>query len=948
MSSMQTGPVQRGHRVALTLALVLGLHVHSIAHAGADAEYRLSQGSTTALMTPDLSDSVATDSAREDPFPADGFTIETSIDGAGFFVFANETGKVRAFAEAADGGGAPTAGATVLVWNGWFRKTAPNTTASFTVNRSFLTLFIDRPVTLPNPPSAYLHMKVTLLDKSRSAIFVQTGTNDDGTPIFGLSNPLESVQFKHEARVVGSEGTRSGGLRQEETTLFDTLVFDQINSEPLSPEDKADPVVQRTLDTGDGFVNYTTEPYRQSIDLSGIPVGGIFVVRYELIVIASKQAGGENESQGFVGDPLDVDSGLVLLTDAEPLEDDESAENCGARSDPNRYRYDNAEAIVTDTYTGLVWQRCPVGSSLDDNSTAENAADDRCDATGATSVTWQAALQRSVLDTTAGRSDWRVPNLKELESIVEPTCSRPALDTALFPRNAASFLWSSTPDPLNGAAALSLDVSAGESASTLKTATADVLLVSTSDELPVQPLPLMTVDRPSPVNEGDAGTTNLQFPIRLDAPASTDVSVTFETRDRTAIAGQDYTASSGTIVIPAGVQAAEVQVAVLGDTVSETDEALLLEITDVSDGVRLLAETAIGEIDDDEPLISIQPSSAGEGNAGTTPLSFTVSLSVATETEVAVNFATSDGTATAGTDYTATSGTLVIPAGSTTGTVVVNVLGDQATEGDELFTVTLSDASANARVTSNAAQAQGSIVDDDAATLQALNDTGLTVCADASSSGKACAQTAAFPGQDAQFGRDATNNDNADGDAGFSFTKLDASGVPLADQTAPFNVTPWDCVRDEITGLEWEVKTDNGGLRDKDWTYSWFNSTGVNDGGSAGTANGGVCVDTSNCDTEKYVSAVNAAGMCGRNDWRLATREELQSIVNISQFNSAPRYDIDFFPNPPPSLSQAHWTSTPDASSSAIAWTVDTLKGRGSAIFAKSREFRVFLVRGGN
>ena len=943
MSNVQTGP-----RAALTLALVLALGVHPRAHASAAAEYRLSQGSTTALMTTDLSDTANSSIFFDDPFPPGGLEIETSIDGAGFFVFANETGKVRVFAEAAGGGAAPTAGATVLVWDGWFRKGAPNNTASFTVNRSFLTLFIDRPVTLPDPPSAYLHMKVTLLDKSRSAIFVQTGTNDDGTPIFGLSNPLESVQFKHEARVVGIEGTRSGGLKQEETTLFDTLVFDQVNSADDPVLDFADPVVQSKLDTGDGFVNYTTEPYRQSIDLSGIPVGGVFVVRYEMIVIASKQDGGENESQAFLGDPLDVDSGIVLVTDAEPLEDDASAENCGARSDPSRYRYDNAEAIVTDTYSGLVWQRCPVGFTLNSNGTAENAADDRCEAPGDTSVTWQAALQRSVLDSTAGRSDWRVPNLKELESIVEPACSRPALDTALFPRSGASFLWSSTPDPLSGAAALSLDVSAGESASTLKTAAADVLLVSTNDEPPVQPLPLITVGRPLPVLEGNAGTTNLLFPIRLDAPVSADVSVTFETLDRTAIAGQDYTASSGTIVIPAGVQAAEVQVAVLGDAVSEPDEALLLEITDVSDGVRLLEETAIGEIDDDEPLISIQPASAGEGNAGPTPLSFTVSLSAAADAEVAVNFVTSDGTATAGVDYTATNGTLVIPAGNTSGTVVVNVLGDQSVEGDELFTVTLSEASANSRVTSNAAQAQGSIVDDDAATLRALNDTGLTVCADASSSGKACAQTAAFPGQDAQFGRDATNNDNTDGDAGFSFTKLDAGGVPLADQTAPFTVAPWDCVRDEVTGLEWEVKTDNGGLRDKDWTYSWFNSTGVNDGGSEGTANGGVCVDTSNCDTEKYVSAVNAVGMCGRNDWRLATREELQSIVDISQFNSAPRYDIDFFPNPPPSLSQAHWTSTPDASSSDIAWTVDVLKGRGAAIFSKSREFPVLLVRSGN
>ena len=206
-----------------------------------------------------------------------------------------------------------------------------------------------------------------------------------------------------------------------------------------------------------------------------------------------------------------------------------------------------------------------------------------------------------------------------------------------------------------------------------------------------------------------------------------------------------------------------------------------------------------------------------------------------------------------------------------------------------------------------------------------------------------------IPGTGCAFGRDATANNDADGAAGFSFTKLDAAGTPLADQAAAYTSNPWDCVQDEVTGLQWEVKTDDGGLRDKDWTYTWFNSTGINDGGIAGTANGGACVDGSNCDTEKYVNAVNALGMCGRSDWRLATREELQSIADISEFSTAPRYDIRFFPNAPTSVfASAYWTSTPDASSPAIAWTVNKLKGRGSAIFAKSRAFPLFLVRGGN
>src|SRR5262245_37316990 len=80
------------------------------------------------------------------------------------------------------------------------------------------------------------------------------------------------------------------------------------------------------------------------------------------------------------------------------------------------------------------------------------------------------------------------------------------------------------------------------------------------------------------------------------------------------------------------------------------------------------------------------------------------------------------------------------------------------------------------------------------------------------------------------------------GHRGFAFTKVDAAGEPLADQTQPYATEPWDCVRDEVTALVWEIKTDDGGLRDKDWTYTWYNSTGINDGGSPGASAGGTCV----------------------------------------------------------------------------------------------------------
>ena len=135
---------------------------------------------------------------------------------------------------------------------------------------------------------------------------------------------------------------------------------------------------------------------------------------------------------------------------------------------------------------------------------------------------------------------------------------------------------------------------------------------------------------------------------------------------------------------------------------------------------------------------------------------------------------------------------------------------------------------------------------DGALGLDIINDTGITACANATQNGLPC-PVADFPGQDAEHGRDLTHPDPADGHAGFSFTKLDADGAPL-----PAAAPDWVCVRDNLTGLVWEVKSDDGGLRDKDWTYTWYNPDPATNGGSAGTPDGGDnCFDAVRCDTHK-------------------------------------------------------------------------------------------------
>ena len=114
--------------------------------------------------------------------------------------------------------------------------------------------------------------------------------------------------------------------------------------------------------------------------------------------------------------------------------------------------------------------------------------------------------------------------------------------------------------------------------------------------------------------------------------------------------------------------------------------------------------------DDDPPSVGVDDVAVTEGDSGTESATFTVSLSVASGWTVTVDWATSDGTATAGTDYTAGSGTLTFAAGDTSKTFDVAVTGDTADEDNETFTVTLSNAS-NASVPD--ATATGTITDDD-------------------------------------------------------------------------------------------------------------------------------------------------------------------------------------------------------------------------------------------
>ncbi|MCW5200382.1 DUF1566 domain-containing protein [Desulfobulbus sp. F4] len=178
---------------------------------------------------------------------------------------------------------------------------------------------------------------------------------------------------------------------------------------------------------------------------------------------------------------------------------------------------------------------------------------------------------------------------------------------------------------------------------------------------------------------------------------------------------------------------------------------------------------------------------------------------------------------------------------------------------------------------------------------------------------------------------------------------MDSSGQPLANQSADYAITPWACVKDNVTGLIWEVKTDNGGRHDKDDTYTWYNTNAAANGGADGSdgAAENTCYgyvsgnDATYCNTQAYVSRVNIASLCGASDWRMPTIKELESLVHYGRSN--PAIDTRYYPN---AGSPVVWSGSPCAGALDCAWYVIFYDGY-SEIHSRNGSYAVRLVRGG-
>jgi len=212
------------------------------------------------------------------------------------------------------------------------------------------------------------------------------------------------------------------------------------------------------------------------------------------------------------------------------------------------------------------------------------------------------------------------------------------------------------------------------------------IIVITDDE----GLPALTVQDVTTVNE-TAG--NLSTTVSLSAASALGVTVNYTTIDSTALDGSDYTAVSGTLSFAAGETSKTVSIPILGDNIDENDEQFILEISGPANAVIGTAQAVMTITDDDAPpSLSVSDNTTADETSATASLA--VSLSAVSGKDITVDYTTADGTASAGSDYTAASGRLTFPAGTLIQSVPVSVLHDIADEDNETVSVSLSNPSA--------------------------------------------------------------------------------------------------------------------------------------------------------------------------------------------------------------------------------------------------------------
>jgi parallel beta-helix repeat protein len=217
----------------------------------------------------------------------------------------------------------------------------------------------------------------------------------------------------------------------------------------------------------------------------------------------------------------------------------------------------------------------------------------------------------------------------------------------------------------------------------------------------------------------DLGTLTLT--VQRTGGGVGDLSVDYSTTDGTAIAGQDYTSTSGTLNFTAGETSKTIQIPILDDATTEPTETFTVSLRNPTSPETVGAPSTVFVTVLDHgtaPALTISAVTVVEGNAGvTTDAVFTINMSAATGRSVTGNFATGNLSAfggasctTQGVDYESLSGPFSFTPGSTTFTIPIKICGDTSAEADETFRVQLTN---NTGAFPQFSQSVGAIVNDD-------------------------------------------------------------------------------------------------------------------------------------------------------------------------------------------------------------------------------------------
>jgi large repetitive protein len=205
------------------------------------------------------------------------------------------------------------------------------------------------------------------------------------------------------------------------------------------------------------------------------------------------------------------------------------------------------------------------------------------------------------------------------------------------------------------------------------------------------PLPSLSVNDVT-VTEGDAGTVTATFTVTQDIRGKS--SVRFSTAQGTASSPADFLSKTGKLKFAGGHRTSKIAITVVGDTLDESNETFFFRLSSPV-GATLSDGEGKGTITDDDVPPSVSSAATvnvPEGNSGDTPFaSIDVTLSAPSGRRVSVGYTTADGSAAEGSDYEFAFGTIEFAPGETIASILIKVLGDDATEGDETFDVNLAD-----------------------------------------------------------------------------------------------------------------------------------------------------------------------------------------------------------------------------------------------------------------